>query len=82
MHKWFGQKLGNDIALFGIVDEVVGNSGHQYNMVYGEGTKHGSIQVAAMSHYFFNVFDVCWEVQKYCTVTETPALRRTKTTSF
>lgn len=55
MHEWFAQKKGFDVNLFGIVDEGAGDNGTQYNYLYGEGTKHGSIQVASMLDYFFRV---------------------------
>ena len=55
MNEWFSQKKGHDVNLFDIIDEGIGDSGLQYNYIYGEGTKHGSVQVASMLHHFFNV---------------------------
>lgn len=55
MNEWFAQKKGYDVNLFGIVDEGKGENGHQYNFIYGEGTKHGSIQVASMLNHFLQV---------------------------
>lgn len=53
-NEWFAQKKGYDVNLFGIVDEGSGTNGIQYNYIYGEGTKHGSIQVVSMLHHFFS----------------------------
>jgi len=55
MNERFSQKKGYDVNLFGIVDKGDGQKGMQYNYVYGEGTKHGSIQVTSMLHHFFSV---------------------------
>lgn len=41
------------MSLFEIVDERDGIKGVQYNYIYGEGTKHGSVQVALMLDHFF-----------------------------
>jgi len=53
MNEWFAQKKGYDVNLFGILDEGTGANGMQNNYIYGEGTKHGSIQVASMLNHFF-----------------------------
>eukprot|EP00171_Calliarthron_tuberculosum_P002286 IDg2286t1 len=55
MNEWFSQKKGYDVNLFGIVDEGHGDNSLQYNYVYGERTKHGSIQVASMLHHFLSI---------------------------
>lgn len=43
-----------DVNIFGIVDEGAPRKGVQYNYIYGEGTKHGSVQVVSMLHHFFS----------------------------
>ena len=54
MNEWFAEKKGYDVNIFGIVNEGVQPNGKQYNYIYGEGTKHGSIQVASMMHHFLS----------------------------
>lgn len=48
MNEWFSDKKGYEVGLFEIVDEGECLHGHQYNMVFGEGIKHGSNDVASM----------------------------------
>lgn len=45
MQEWFSEKKGYEVWLFGIVVEGLGNHWHQYNFIYGVGTKNGSNEV-------------------------------------
>ena len=52
MLSYFAELKAYDVNIFGIVNEHEKAHGVQYNLIYGEGGKHGSHAVVSLLHYF------------------------------